>query len=105
MIKNENEAIIDITSPVSGGNLGGIIVDTHVHKVSKRIGWSKGAKNPEGTRKVLEGIAPPEHWDELTVLLIGKNSNRQFSCNTHTLLYHFILIEWMTDKALSMQIY
>ena len=83
-IMNENEVVIDITSPVSGGNLGGIIVDTHVHKVSKRIGWSKGAKNPEGTRKVLEGIAPPEHWDELTVLLIGKHPNRQFFCNYNT---------------------
>ena len=65
--------MIDVTSPVSGGNLGGIIVDTHVHKVSKRIGWSKGAKNPEGTRKILEGISPPDHWDELTVLLIGNH--------------------------------
>jgi hypothetical protein len=77
-VKKEHEGIIDVTSPVSGGNLGGIIVDTHVHKVSKRIGWSKGAKNPEGTRKILEGISPPEHWDELTVLLIG-NHRHHFS--------------------------
>ena len=86
--EKERDDIIDVTSPVSGGNhltspvsggnLGGIIVDTHVHKVSKRIGWSKGAKNPEGTRKILEGISPPDHWDELTVLLIGNHCDRNY---------------------------
>jgi hypothetical protein len=39
-------------SPGSGGKYGGICVDTHVHKVSKRIGWATGSKDPEGTRKV-----------------------------------------------------
>jgi hypothetical protein len=39
-------------SPGSGGKFGGICVDTHVHKVSKRIGWATGSKDPEGTRKV-----------------------------------------------------
>ena len=62
--------IIDITSPGTGGDRGGIVVDTHVHKVSKRIGWSKG-KAPEDTRKVLESLAPYSDWEELTVLLIN----------------------------------
>jgi endonuclease III len=68
---SSSDGVIDISSPGNGGNSGGIIVDTHVHKVCKRIGWSKGQKTPEGTRKIMEGIAPHDHWDELTVLLIG----------------------------------
>ena len=68
---NKRDAIIDISSPGSGGTSGGIIVDTHVHKVSKRIGWSQDSKGPEGTRKILEDLAPADQWDELTVLLIG----------------------------------
>lgn len=68
---SSGSAILDISSPGKGGSSGGIIVDTHVHKVCKRIGWSKGQKTPEGTRKIMENIAPLDHWDELTVLLIG----------------------------------
>ena len=68
---SSNNPLIDICSPGNGGNSGGIVVDTHVHKVCKRIGWSKGQKTPEGTRKIMENIAPHDHWDELTVLLIG----------------------------------
>ena len=62
---------LEIYSPGCGGNTGGIIVDTHVHKVSKRIGWSKDAKGPEGTRKILENLAPLDDWEELTVLMIN----------------------------------
>ena len=62
---------IDICSPGCGGETGGIIVDTHVHKVSKRIGWSKDAKCPENTRKILENLAPIADWEELTVLMIN----------------------------------
>ena len=41
------------------GNVTGIAVDTHVHRISNRLGWVKKAtKNPEDTRKALEEWLP-----------------------------------------------
>ena len=37
----------------------GIGVDTHVHRISNRLGWvKKTTKNPEDTRKALEDWLP-----------------------------------------------
>ncbi|KAI8802616.1 DNA glycosylase, partial [Cladochytrium replicatum] len=44
----------------------GIGVDTHVHRISNRLGWVK-TKEPEQTRKVL----PREHWTEINPLMVG----------------------------------
>lgn len=41
------------------GNLTGIGVDTHVHRISNRLGWvRKPTKDPEQTRKALEEWLP-----------------------------------------------
>jgi endonuclease-3 len=48
----------------------GIGVDTHVHRISNRLGWVK-TKNPEETRKDLEDWLPPSHWREINALLVG----------------------------------
>ena len=41
------------------GNVTGIAVDTHVHRISNRLGWvKKTTKNPEDTRKALEEWLP-----------------------------------------------
>jgi len=41
------------------GNVTGIAVDTHVHRISNRLGWvKKSTKNPEDTRKALEDWLP-----------------------------------------------
>lgn len=50
----------------------GIGVDTHVHRISNR--WKfvpKETKTPEGTRLSLESWLPREHWDEITLLMVG----------------------------------
>ncbi|KAJ0398370.1 hypothetical protein ATCC90586_000707 [Pythium insidiosum] len=56
----------------------GICVDTHVHRISNRLGWAKTwnrtnpkAQDPEKTRKELEAWLPREHWGPINVLLVG----------------------------------
>ena len=48
----------------------GICVDTHVHRITNRIGWVK-TKKPEETRKKLENILDKENWDEINYILVG----------------------------------
>ncbi|GLD93935.1 hypothetical protein PINS_up002540 [Pythium insidiosum] len=56
----------------------GICVDTHVHRISNRLGWVKTwnktnpkAQDPEKTRKELEAWLPREHWGPINVMLVG----------------------------------
>jgi len=50
----------------------GIGVDTHVHRISNRLGWvKKPTKTPEDTRKALESWLPKEEWEVLNILLVG----------------------------------
>ncbi|CAJ1444806.1 unnamed protein product [Effrenium voratum] len=48
----------------------GMVVDTHVHRVAGRLGWSQG-KTPEATRKDLEELVAPEMRELVTRRLIG----------------------------------
>ncbi len=41
-----------------------IPVDTHVHRISNRLGWVK-TKAPEETEKALESLVPKRHWQIL----------------------------------------
>lgn len=58
----------------------GIGVDTHVHRISNRLGWAgtpgKPAKTPEDTRKALEDWLPEEKWTEINWLLVGFGQQR-----------------------------
>ncbi|CAM9235548.1 unnamed protein product, partial [Hapterophycus canaliculatus] len=54
---------------VAWGKNEGICVDTHVHRISNRLGWvdtwnrnRPKAQNPEKTRKHLQAWLPREHW-------------------------------------------
>ncbi|KAF8933810.1 DNA glycosylase [Dissophora ornata] len=50
----------------------GIGVDTHVHRISNRLGWVKTEKDgPEGTREALQSWLPKEHWREINHILVG----------------------------------
>lgn len=54
------------------GIVTGIGVDTHVHRISNRLGWVPSTtKEPEKTRQALEKWLPREHWDEINVILVG----------------------------------
>ena len=52
------------------GKSEGIAVDTHVLRVSRRLGLSTG-KTPEGIEKDLMRTTPRKNWGELTTLLIS----------------------------------
>ncbi|XP_044760524.1 endonuclease III-like protein 1 [Coccinella septempunctata] len=52
------------------GEVTGIGVDTHVHRISNRLGWVN-SKTPEETRKALENWMPQELWSEVNHLLVG----------------------------------
>ena len=52
------------------GRTEGLGVDVHVHRITNLWGWHK-TKNPEETRKWLEGWLPREKWHEINHLLVG----------------------------------
>ena len=47
----------------------GVTVDTHVFRISKRLGWAKG-KNPQQVEKELEKVLPRAHWNRINFQLI-----------------------------------
>ncbi|HKS17206.1 MAG TPA: endonuclease III [Planctomycetota bacterium] len=47
-----------------------IPVDTHVHRVSNRLGWVK-TKMPDQTEQALEKLLPRRHWLEVNELLVA----------------------------------
>ncbi|MDG6220748.1 MAG: endonuclease III, partial [Candidatus Thermoplasmatota archaeon] len=44
-------------------------VDTHVHRISNRLGWVD-TKDPDKTEMVLRKLVPKEYWKELNSLMI-----------------------------------
>ena len=51
-----------------------ICVDTHVHRISNRLGWVK-TKTPEHTEQALQKIIPRSCWIELNTLLVTFGQN------------------------------
>lgn len=47
----------------------GVTVDTHVFRISKRLGWAKG-KNPTEVELELQKVLPKEHWNRINFQLI-----------------------------------
>jgi endonuclease-3 len=56
------------------GVIVGIAVDTHVRRLSKRLGLTEN-KNPEKIEKDLMLIVPKSHWKRITNLLIFHGRN------------------------------
>ncbi|MCP9257446.1 Endonuclease III-like protein 1 [Dirofilaria immitis] len=48
----------------------GLGVDTHVHRISNRLGWIKTSNSKE-SRVALEALVPRDQWQELNKLLVG----------------------------------
>lgn len=57
-----------------GYNIAAICVDTHVHRISNRLGWVK-TESPEETEKALEKIIPKRYWIRLNTLLVTFGQN------------------------------
>jgi endonuclease-3 len=66
-----------VASVAYGGedDFAGIVVDTHVKRVAKRIGWTSST-NPETIRLDLQSLAPERcDWEDLTLALIALGQN------------------------------
>ena len=59
---------------VYGFNKHGIPVDTHVHRVSNRLGWVE-TKTPEKTETKLREILPKKYWIDLNDLFVQFGQN------------------------------
>ncbi|XP_020862502.1 endonuclease III-like protein 1 [Phascolarctos cinereus] len=57
---------------IAWGEVSGIAVDTHVHRIANRLKWiKKESKYPEETRAALEDWLPRQLWKEINWLLVG----------------------------------
>ncbi|KAL6506818.1 alpha,alpha-trehalase nth1 [Orobanche hederae] len=62
---------------VGWNNVQGICVDTHVHRISNRLGWvsrhgtKQKTSTPEETRESLQLWLPKEEWVPINPLLVG----------------------------------
>ena len=63
-----------------GFNGAGLCVDTHVHRISNRLGYVR-TKTPEETEFALREKLPPEYWSRYNTLLVafGRNTCRPVS--------------------------
>lgn len=50
-------------------NIPAICTDTHVHRISNRLGWVQ-TKKPEKTEKALREIIPKEQWIRINRILV-----------------------------------
>lgn len=57
-----------------GFGVPAICVDTHVHRISNRLGWVK-TSTPEETEKALERILPRAYWIRINELLVAFGQN------------------------------
>jgi endonuclease-3 len=55
-------------------NKPGICVDTHVHRISNRLGWVK-TQTPEQTETALRNSLPKKYWIEINDLLVTFGQN------------------------------
>jgi len=57
-----------------GYNMDGICVDTHVHRISNRLGYVS-TKNPEETEFALRKKLPKKYWIEYNDLMVSFGQN------------------------------
>src|SRR3989338_5657491 len=55
-------------------NTPAICVDTHVHRISNRLGWVR-TRTPEQTEYALEEIIPKKEWIDLNTTLVRFGQN------------------------------
>lgn len=57
-----------------GYNIPSICVDTHVHRISNRLGWAK-TKEPHATEEALQKIIPINYWIRLNTVMVAFGQN------------------------------
>lgn len=58
-----------------GFGIPAICVDTHVHRISNRLGLV-ATKNPDATEKALQSVLPKDLWIDINDLLVTFGQNR-----------------------------
>jgi endonuclease-3 len=59
-----------------GGDFAGVVVDTHVKRVAKRLGWTTTSADPEKVRMDVQSLfRNGEDWEEVTLSLIALGQN------------------------------
>ena len=53
-----------------GFGLDGICVDTHVHRITNRLGWVR-TRSPAETERALEAVLPRKYWIPINELLVA----------------------------------
>ncbi|GIY04535.1 hypothetical protein CEXT_583291 [Caerostris extrusa] len=72
MLPGVGPKMAHIVMSVAWDDTVGIAVDTHVHRISNRLGWvPKPTKEPEETRSALEKWLPKDEWKAINVTLVG----------------------------------
>jgi endonuclease-3 len=73
----------------------GVTVDTHVFRISKRLGWAFG-KNPVEVELELQKVLPEDHWNRINFQLIYHGravcTARKAKCG------ECVLAEWCEKK-------
>lgn len=57
-----------------GFGIPAICVDTHVHRISNRLGWVR-TRTPEQTETALESVVPKDWWIELNTVMVTFGQN------------------------------
>jgi endonuclease-3 len=74
-----------LTFTIAWGKTLGICVDTHVHRISNRLGWvdtwSAKSNGPERTRLRLQEWLPRELWSDINHRLVGFGQSICFARN------------------------
>jgi endonuclease-3 len=57
-----------------GYNIPSICVDTHVHRISNRLGWIRTG-NPYQSEEILKAVVPKKYWIRLNTILVAFGQN------------------------------
>jgi endonuclease-3 len=69
-LKGVGPKMATLTMRIAFGEVVGISVDTHVHRISNTLKWCK-TSSPEETEKALQELLPKEVWGTVNKLLVG----------------------------------
>ncbi|KAJ3703715.1 hypothetical protein LUZ61_007420 [Rhynchospora tenuis] len=76
-LKGVGPKMAHLVMGIAWNDIQGICVDTHVHRISNRLGWvfkcgtKQKTSSPEETRVALEAWLPKDEWSPINPLLVG----------------------------------
>ncbi|KAL0244657.1 hypothetical protein GEMRC1_008739 [Eukaryota sp. GEM-RC1] len=68
-LKGVGPKIALLVQQIAFGIVTGVSVDTHVHRISNRLGWTTSA-TPDKTRDQLEKVFDQKHWTDINFSLV-----------------------------------